>query len=149
MNNINKTYTAKPSEIKKEWHKIDASNEVLGRLASKIAMIIMGKTKPTFTASMDTGDRVVVLNAAKIRVTGNKETDKVYYKHSGYPGGMRSETYKEKMQKNPTTALREAVFGMLPKNKLRKKRIKNLFIYAKESHPHGANIDSKAVESDK
>ncbi len=131
-----KTYSAKPSELSHDWYVIDASGETLGRLATLAAMHLLGKHKPQFTAHMDCGDNVVVINAAKITVTGNKLTDKKYYRHSGYPGGLREITLEKLMQTHPTRAIEHAVSGMLPKNRLQDVRMKRLKVYAGEEHPH-------------
>ena len=137
---MNKTIFVKKENYIRTWKHIDASDQILGRLASKIASMLTGKTKADYTAHMDMGDKVVVVNASKIKVTGNKETDKIYYKHTGYPGGIKSATFKEKMEKDPTHVLKLAVEGMLPKNKLRKTRMSNLYIYKDDKHPHEANL---------
>ena len=113
-----KTYSTKASDIKREWHAIDASDKVLGRLATQVASLLMGKHKPIFSSNLDTGDFVVVINAEKVRVTGNKTKQKVYYRHSGYPGGLRSINLEKMMQTNPTRVIEHAVKGMLPHNRL-------------------------------
>lgn len=133
-----KTYSAKPLEIKRAWYLIDAEGEILGRLAAKIANILRGKNKPEYTPHVDTGDFVVVINAEKIQVTGKKETDKKYYRHSGYPGGLKITSFKELMEKNPTLALEKAVKGMLPHNTLGDEQFQKLKIYAGSEHPHVA-----------
>ncbi len=137
---MNKTYTPNHKNIERNWHLLDAEGKILGRLATEIAEILMGKNKPIFTNNIDTGDSVVVINAKKIEVTGNKMLDKVYYKHTGYPGGIREETLEKLFARKPTEVIKKAVYGMLPKNKLRDQRIKRLFIYADETHPHQAQI---------
>ena len=137
---MNKTYSPNPETVKIEWKKFDATGKVLGRLATEIADVLTGKAKPEYTPHLDLGDHVVVINAEKIKVTGNKLTDKIYYNYSGYPGGMRERTLQERMNKNPSEVIVEAVYGMLPKNKLRKQRIKKLHVYAGETHPHVSNI---------
>ena len=137
---MNKTYSPNPETVKIEWKKFDANGKVLGRLATEIADVLTGKAKPEYTPHLDLGDHVVVINAEKIKVTGNKLTDKIYYNYSGYPGGMRERTLQERMNKNPSEVIVEAVYGMLPKNKLRKQRIKKLHVYAGETHPHVSNI---------
>jgi large subunit ribosomal protein L13 len=136
--NIMKTYVAKPGEFEQKWHLIDARGQVLGRLASEVAKILRGKDKPIFTPHVDTGDYVVIVNAANIRLTGNKLKDKVYYHHTGYPGGIKSITADELMEKNPTELINSAVKGMLPKNKLGRQIIKKLKIYAGSEHQHEA-----------
>ncbi|MEA3333253.1 MAG: 50S ribosomal protein L13 [Pseudomonadota bacterium] len=133
-----KTYVAKPGEFEQKWHLIDARGQVLGRLASEVAKILRGKDKPIFTPHVDTGDYVVIVNAANIRLTGNKLKDKVYYHHTGYPGGIKSITADELMEKNPTELINSAVKGMLPKNKLGRQIIKKLKIYAGSEHQHEA-----------
>lgn len=137
---MTKTYSPNPDTVKINWQKFDADGKVLGRLATQIASVLTGKAKPEYTPHLDLGDHVVVVNASKIKVTGNKLTDKVYYNYSGYPGGMKERTLQEQMDKNPAEVVKIAVWGMLPKNKLRKQRIKKLHVYAGEEHPHVSNI---------
>ena len=131
------TYSPKPSEITHAWHVIDASDVVLGRLAVQAATLLRGKHKPTFAPHLDTGDFVVVVNAEKIRVTGNKLDQKRYYRHSGYPGGLRSRSLREQLERRPEEVLRKAVKGMLPRNRLARQQITKLKIYAGPEHPHG------------
>jgi len=133
-----KTYTPKPEDIQREWFVIDAKDQTLGRLATQIAQILRGKHKPIFSPHMDVGDFVIVINCEKIRVTGNKLDDKRYYRHSGYPGGIRSVTLRQQLDKFPDRVIRTAVRGMLPKNKLGRQMIKKLKVYAGENHPHQA-----------
>lgn len=133
-----KTYYAKPNEVAREWLLIDAQDQVLGRVASKAAHILCGKHKPTYTPHVDTGDFVVIINAGKIRVTGKKLTDKEYYRHSGYPGGLKCETFEEAMEKHPERVIEHAVKGMLPKNTLGRAMAKKLKVYAGAEHPHMA-----------
>ncbi len=133
-----KTYSAKPLEVEKKWYLIDAEGKTLGRLASTIANILRGKNKPNFTPNVDTGDFVVVINSSKIKVSGNKETDKIYYSHSGYPGGLKSIAFKDLMAKDPTKALEKAVKGMLPHNTLGAQQFTKLKVYADANHPHEA-----------
>lgn len=133
-----KTYYAKPNEVEREWLLIDAEDQVLGRVASKAAQILKGKHKPQYTPHVDTGDFVVVINADKIRVTGVKATDKEYYRHSGYPGGLKCETFQEAMEKHPERVIEHAVKGMLPKNTLGRAMAKKLKVYAGSKHPHMA-----------
>lgn len=133
-----KTYYAKPNEVEREWLLIDAEDLVLGRVASKAAHILKGKHKPQYTPHVDTGDFVVIINADKIRVTGVKATDKEYYRHSGYPGGLKCETFQEAMEKHPTRVIEHAVKGMLPKNTLGRAMAKKLKVYAGPEHPHMA-----------
>ena len=133
-----KTYYAKPNEVAREWLLIDAQDQVLGRVASKAAHILRCKHKPTYTPHVDTGDFVVIINADKIRVTGKKLTDKEYYRHSGYPGGLKCETFEEAMEKHPERVIEHAVKGMLPKNTLGRAMAKKLKVYAGAEHPHMA-----------
>ena len=133
-----KTYTAKPGEIQREWFLVDAEGQTLGRLATRIADTLRGKGKPAYTPHVDTGDFVVVVNAEKIAVTGSKLDTKIYYRHSGYPGGIRQRTLREQLERRPTEVLRKAVKGMLPKNKLASAQITKLKLYAGPEHPHEA-----------
>lgn len=133
-----KTYSAKPLEVERKWYLIDADGEILGRLAVRIADILRGKNKPEYTPNVDTGDFVVVINADKIRVTGKKETDKIYLHHTGYPGGLKSASFKELMEKDATLAIEKAVKGMLPHNTLGSQQLTKLKIYAGSEHPHAA-----------
>jgi large subunit ribosomal protein L13 len=143
-----KTYSAKPGEITREWYLVDAEGKTLGRLATQIADTLRGKRKPQFTPHVDTGDFVIVVNAEKIQVTGNKLDQKRYYRHSGYPGGLRSRTLREQLERRPTEVLRVAVKGMLPKNRLARQQITKLKIYAGPEHPHEAQ-NPKPLESDR
>jgi large subunit ribosomal protein L13 len=133
-----KTYSAKPKEIEQRWYLVDAEGQTLGRLATRIADTLRGKRKPQYTPHVDTGDFVVVVNAEKIAVTGQKLEKKRYYRHSGYPGGLRSRTLAEQLERRPTEVLRDAVKGMLPRNRLARRQITKLKIYAGPEHPHGA-----------
>ena len=133
-----KTYTAKPGEIERLWYVVDAEGQNLGRLATRIADTLRGKNKPQFTPHVDTGDFVVVVNAEKITVTGKKLDEKIYYRHSGYPGGLKQRTLREQLDRRPTEVLRTAVKGMLPKNKLAARQLTKLKIYAGPEHPHTA-----------
>ena len=133
-----KTYYAKPLEVEREWVLIDATDQVLGRVASVAAQILKGKHKPQYTPHVDTGDFVIVINADKIKVTGAKAADKVYYRHSGYVGGLKSETFTEAMAKHPERVIEHAVKGMLPKNTLGRAMGKKLKVYAGPEHPHAA-----------
>ncbi len=135
-----KTYSVKASEIKRDWHLVDAADQVLGRLATRVARLLMGKHKPTFCRHLDVGDYVVVVNAAKVRVTGGKETKKIYYRHTQHPGGLKKVTYEEMMAAHPTRAVERAVKGMLPHNRLGAEMIKKLKVYAGEDHPHLGQI---------
>jgi large subunit ribosomal protein L13 len=132
------TYYAKTGEVPREWVLIDATDQVLGRLASEAAQILKGKRKPQYTPHVDTGDFVVIINAEKIKVTGAKATDKVYYRHSGYPSGLKEEPFSVAMQKHPERVIEHAVKGMLPKNTLGRAMGKKLKVYAGPSHPHQA-----------
>ena len=132
------TYTPKPGEIPANWHVVDATGQVLGRMASKIAVILQGKHKAVYTPSVDTGDFVVVINAEKISVTGNKRAEKRYYRHSGYPGGLKSRTLNDMLERRPEEVIRLAVRGMLPRNRLARKQLTKLKVYAGPEHPHAA-----------
>jgi large subunit ribosomal protein L13 len=132
------TFSAKPREVRREWMLVDATDKVLGRLASQLALRLRGKHKPEYTPHVDTGDYIVVVNAARIRVTGNKVEDKRYYRHTGYPGGLREVTFGKMQQAFPTRALEKAVKGMLPKGPLGYAMFKKLKVYAGAEHPHAA-----------
>jgi large subunit ribosomal protein L13 len=131
-----KTYGTKAADIKRQWHVIDASGQTLGKLATQAATLLMGKHKPIFTPNLDTGDFVVIINAEKVRFSGGKEEKKLYYRHSGYPGGLKSVSLEEMMQADPTRVIQKAVKGMLPTNRLRAVRLKRLKVYVGEAHPH-------------
>jgi len=133
-----KTYTAKPREIERNWYVVDAESKTLGRLATQIADVLRGKGKPAYTAHVDTGDFVIVVNAEKIHVTGQKLDQKIYYRHSGYPGGLRTRTLREQLERRPEEVIRKAVRGMLPKNRLASAQLKKLKVYAGPDHPHAA-----------
>ena len=133
-----KTYNAKPGEIARDWYVVDAEGQTLGRLATQIADVLRGKRKAAYTPHVDTGDFVVVVNCEKIQVTGNKLDQKMYYRHSGYPGGLKERTLREQLDRRPTEVLRKAVKGMLPKNKLAAAQIGKLKIYEGPEHPHEA-----------
>lgn len=133
-----KTYVTKPAEVERKWYVVDAEGQILGRLSSQIATILRGKHKPTYSPSVDCGDFVIVINAEKIRVTGNRLDQKVYYHHSQYPGGLKEITLREQLKKHPTRVIEAAVRGMLPKNKLGRHMIKKLKLYAGPEHPHFA-----------
>ena len=133
-----KTYSAKPLEVERKWYVIDAEGKTLGRLAVLAANLLRGKHKPEYTPNVDTGDFVIIINAAKITVSGKKETDKMYYHHTGYPGGLKSASFKELMQKDATLALEKAIKGMLPHNTLGHDQFNKLKIYAGSEHPHAA-----------
>jgi large subunit ribosomal protein L13 len=140
-----KTFSAKPAEVTHDWLVIDATDKVLGRVASEVALRLRGKHKPIYTPHVDTGDFIIILNADKIRVTGNKANDKVYYRHSGFPGGIYGTKFKDMQAKHPGRALEKAVKGMLPKGPLGYAMIKKLKVYAGSEHPHAAQ-QPKALE---
>jgi large subunit ribosomal protein L13 len=135
---MQKTWNAKPGEVQQRWYVVDAEGQTLGRLATRIADTLRGKTKPQYTPHVDTGDFVVVVNAEKIHVTGKKLDDKIYYRHSGYPGGLKRRTLRDQLERRPTEVLRTAVKGMLPRNRLARKQLTKLKIYAGPEHPHDA-----------
>ncbi|MBF8265856.1 MAG: 50S ribosomal protein L13 [Dehalococcoidia bacterium] len=139
-----KTFSTKASDIKRQWYLIDASDQILGRVATQIARLLRGKHKPIFTPHLDTGDFVVVINAAKVKVTGGKVTQKTYIHHSGYPGGFKSTTFDKVIQTHPDRVIRWAVEGMLPKNSLGEAMLKKLKVYAGPTHPHAAQLGSGA-----
>jgi large subunit ribosomal protein L13 len=133
-----KTYHAKPGEVEREWLVIDATDMVLGRLATQVAQILKGKTKPQYTPHVDTGDFVIVINAEKIRLTGNKAETKTYFSHSGYIGGLKEVSFKRMLEKHPERIIEKAVKGMLPKNTLGRAMNRKLKVYAGPEHPHAA-----------
>lgn len=133
-----KTYSPKASEIKRDWFVVDAEGMTLGRMATEVARILRGKHKPTFAPHMDMGDHVIVINADKVVLTSNKADRKMVHRHSGYPGGLHSETYAEYMNRRPAEAVRRSIVGMLPKNRLGRQQARKLKIYAGETHPHAA-----------
>lgn len=141
-----KTYTAKPGEVQREWYVVDAEGKTLGRLATRIADTLRGKGKPQYTPHVDTGDFVIVVNAEKIRVTGQKLDKKIIYRHSGYPGGLRKRTLREQLERHPTEVIRKAVKGMLPRNRLAAAQLRKLKVYAGPEHPHDAQAP-KALET--
>ena len=138
-----KTYVAKPSDRERNWVLVDANGQTLGRLATQIADALRGKRKPTFTPHIDTGDFVVVINAEKIAVTGKKRDDKRYYRHSGYPGGLKTRTLEEMLERKPEDVIRLAVRGMVPKTRLGRKQLTKLKVYAGPEHPHDAQKPSE------
>lgn len=140
-----KTYSTKAADIERQWHVIDASGKTLGRLATQIAVLLMGKHKPIFSPNLDTGDFVVVINADKVRVTGNKVKQKLYYRHSGYPGGLKSITLEKMMQTNPTRVIEHAVKGMLPHTRLGASMKKKLRVYTGDTHPHLAQTKTTSI----
>ena len=133
-----RTYTPKPGDVERQWYVIDASDVVLGRLASQVAVLLRGKHKPVFAPHVDTGDFVVVVNAEKVALTGAKADQKLDYRHSGYPGGLRATSYAQLLEKNPRRAVEKAVRGMLPHNRLSRQQITKLKVYAGPEHPHAA-----------
>lgn len=139
-----KSYTPKAREIQRDWRIIDASGRPLGRLASEIAQVLRGKDKPIYTPHLDTGDFVIVVNAAKVRVTGSKSRDKMYYSHSMYPGGFKSTSLERMLATHPRRVIEEAVWGMLPQNRLGRTLLGKLKVYAEETHPHGAQVKELA-----
>lgn len=133
-----RTYSAKPAEVTRNWFIVDAEGKTLGRLATAIAATLRGKNKPTYTPHVDTGDFVIVVNAEKVKVSGNKEADKNYYRHSGYPGGLKTTSLKEMRARHPERILENAVRGMLPRNTLGRAQFKKMKVYVGAEHPHGA-----------
>ncbi len=133
-----KTYSAKAGEIKRDWWVVDATDQTLGRLSAKLAMILQGKNKPVYTPHMDTGDFVVVVNVEKMRITGRKLDQKIYYRHSGYAGGQKATAMRDMMERNPDRVLTHAVKGMLPKNRLSRAQLKKLKIFSGPEHTHAA-----------
>lgn len=132
------TYSPKPGDINRQWHVIDATDVVLGRLATQVATLLRGKHKPTFAPHVDGGDFVIVVNAEKVALTGNKRDDKLAYRHSGYPGGLTATPYGELLEKKPRRAVEKAVWGMLPKNRLSRQMLRKLKVYSGPEHPHRA-----------
>lgn len=141
-----KTYTPRAADIDRAWHLIDANGRVLGRLATEIATLLKGKHKPYYTPHLDTGDYVVVVNAGKVKVTGRKLTDKLYYRFSGYPGGLKSTPLKDMLTKFPERVIEHAVKGMLPKNSLGRQMYRKLRVYAGASHPHQGQLAGEKAE---
>ena len=133
-----KSYMARPQEVERKWYVIDAEGRTLGRLATEIARILRGKNKPQYTPHVDVGDFVVVVNADRVAVTGKKAEQKLYRRHSGYPGGMKETSYEQMMERKPTEILRKAVYGMMPKTRLARQQFRKLKIYAGPEHPHAA-----------
>lgn len=133
-----KTFSAKKENVKRDWIIVDAENKVLGRLATEIATRLKGKHKPEYTPHVDTGDYIIVINAEKVRVTGNKYDDKIYYRHSGYPGGLKETNFKDLNKSKPEMIIEKAVKGMLPKNPLGREMFRKLKVYAGTEHPHTA-----------
>ncbi len=147
-----KTYFATNENTEHKWYVVDATDKVLGRLATQIAKVLRGKHKPEYTPHADAGDYVIVLNAAQVKVTGNKRDEKIYYRHSGYPGGLKEETFEEVQAKDPARIIEKAVKGMLPKNPLGREMLRKLKVYAGAEHPHVAqqpieiNLDKEKAE---
>ncbi len=139
-----KTYTLKGAEIDKAWHVIDAGGQTLGRLSTQVAALLLGKHKPTYSPHLDMGDFVVVVNAAKVRLTGNKLQDKIYYRHTGYMGGLKETTLSDMMARKPTRVLELAVRGMLPRNRLSRHLLRHLKVYAGPDHPHVAQVNASS-----
>jgi large subunit ribosomal protein L13 len=137
---MQKSYYPKAAEIKRDWIVVDANGQTLGRVATQIAALLLGKHKPTFTPGVPMGDNVVVINAANITVTGNKLSEKFYHHHSGYPGGLKSISLKDQLDQHPDRVIRAAVWGMLPHNKMGRETLTHLKIYAGAEHPHGAQV---------
>jgi large subunit ribosomal protein L13 len=135
---VQKSYYPKADEISQEWVLVDANDQFLGRIATKIASLLLGKHKPNFTPGVQTGDNVIVINASNIRVTGKKLEDKIYYHHTGYPSGIKAVSLRSQLEKHPERVIRAAVWGMLPHNKVGRQLIKNLRVYASGEHPHQA-----------
>ncbi len=133
-----KTYIPKVSEIQKQWYVVDVADKSFGRQINKIARILMGKTKPIYTPHLDCGDYVIIVNAGKVKISGNKMTEKKYYRYSGYPGGLTERTFEQMLTKTPDRLFRKAVSGMMPKNRLGRKMLKKLFVYDGPDHPHKA-----------
>lgn len=136
-----KSYYPKASEIQNDWVVVDAADQNLGRLTTHIATLLLGKHKPTYTPGVPMGDYVVVINASRITYTGDKATEKMYYRHSGYPGGLKSVSLRDKLNKHPDRVIRDAVWGMLPKNKRSRQIIKRLKVYGGPEHPHAAQVE--------
>ena len=144
-----KTYSTKASDISRDWHVIDASGEVLGRTATQIASLLMGKHKPIFCRHLDVGDYVVVINAEKVRVTGNKAKQKLYHRHSGYPGGLKSINLERMLETHPTRVIEYAVKGMLPQNRLRAQMMKRLRIHVGDTHPYQSQVKATLAKAEK
>jgi large subunit ribosomal protein L13 len=135
---VKRTYVTKPKDIQRDWYVVDASGQTLGRLASEVARVVRGKHKPIYSPSVDVGDYVIIINAEKVRVTGRKMDQKMYYRHSGYPGGLKEVSLRRMLEEQPTRVIEHAVRGMLPKNRLGRAMLKKVKIYAGEDHPHEA-----------
>ncbi|MFQ5879402.1 MAG: 50S ribosomal protein L13 [Dehalococcoidia bacterium] len=142
-----RTYSLKAREIEKRWHIIDANGQTLGRMAARIASLLMGKHKPTYSPHLDMGDYVIVVNAEKVRVTGGKLQQKVYYRHSGYPGGLKEVTLARLLATRPTRVIEQAVKGMLPHNRLGRRLLRHLKVYAGPQHPHTAQVKGQGQDT--
>ncbi len=140
---MKKTYQPKAKEVTRQWHLIDAKGKVLGRLSTEVARLLIGKHKPNYSAHMDMGDYVVIVNAKDIKVTGRKEKQKVYYKHSGYPGGFKEIKYAKWLEESPEKIIEHSVKGMLPKNRLSSQRMRRMKVYANADHPYGDKLNDK------
>lgn len=138
------TDSTKIKDIRRDWHIVDVEDKILGRIATSIAQLLMGKSKPYFVSYMDCGDYVVIVNAAKIAVTGKKSKQKIYMRFSGYPSGLKKKTYAQVLEEDPTRIIREAVSGMLPQNKLRDSMLKRLYVYTDENHPYKDKINKSS-----
>ena len=143
-----RTYSTKASDIEREWHVIDASGKILGRLATQVASLLMGKHKPVLARHLDVGDFVVVINAEKVRVTGNKAKQKLYYRHSGYPGGLKSISLERMLETHPTRVMEHAVKGMVPHTRLGAKMMKRLRVYVGDAHPYQGQIKATSVKAE-
>lgn len=143
---MNNAAATKINTVKREWHLIDAKDKILGRLSSDVALLLMGKSKPYFVRNLDCGDYVVVLNAKFVKTTGNKETLKKYFRHSGYPGGFKAETLKDLRKRNPKEIIENAVSGMVPQNKLKALMLKRLYVFAEEEHTYKDKFKAKNAE---
>ena len=148
MTNVYKTYQPKEKDIKREWHLVDAKGQVLGRVATQIAKFLMGKHKVNYAPHLDNGDFVVVINAEKVKVTGNKEQGKMYYRHSGYPGGFKALTFAQVMEKNPVKIIEHAVNNMVAKNRLRDMRLRRMKVFVGEKHPYSNQVGAKEAKAD-
>ena len=147
MTTQTKTYSLKGGDIQKDWQVIDAADQTLGRLASDVAILLMGKHKPTYSSHLDMGDFVIVINASRVRVTGKKLDDKIYYRHTGYMGGLKETTLRERMERQPERVIEAAVKGMLPRNKLSRHVLRHLKVYAGAEHPHEAQVNASAKKT--
>lgn len=144
-----KTYSTKASDIERNWHVIDASGKTLGRLATDVAQLLRGKHKPIYSPNLDTGDHVIVINAEKVRVTGNKPEQKIYYRHSGYIGGLKETSFEKMLETHPTRVIEHAVKGMLPHNALGRAMFRKLKVYKGPTHPHSAQVKTgSGIEED-